>query len=106
MCPLSSELDLEVKDLRQELLKAVDEHAQVAARLEEAAGAPCTDRTLQMHSMWRAKPVPVRTKQQLHPSLILWQCTFTASKIPCMSWISMWCCGQEHAPCDARVPCS
>jgi hypothetical protein len=34
--PLSTELDLEVKSLRQGLLQAVDEHAQVVAGLKAA----------------------------------------------------------------------
>mmetsp|Transcript_20160 Transcript_20160/g.52443 ORF Transcript_20160/g.52443 Transcript_20160/m.52443 type:complete len:345 (-) Transcript_20160:1771-2805(-) len=37
MDPLSAELDLEIKCLRQDLLRAVEDHAQVAARLEGSA---------------------------------------------------------------------
>lgn len=39
MDPLSNELDLEVKGLRMGLLRAVEEQAQVAAKLEEAGAS-------------------------------------------------------------------
>lgn len=38
MDPLSAELDLEVNGMRMDLLAAVEEHANVAAQLEQQAG--------------------------------------------------------------------